>query len=195
MPSDIIAALEPVVAVLAGVGASYRIGGSVASSALGVPRSTLDVDLVCDLNPSQVAPFAAALGGAYYVDADMIREAIRDESSFNLIHLATVLKIDIFVRKSRPWDREAFSRSVRKRLDVSGDGPEFDLTTAEDIVLHKLVWFKLGEGVSERQWRDAVGVIAVQEQSLDREYLSRWAAALGVPDLLERAFAEAALEP
>ncbi len=191
MPSDIIAAVEPVVAAFEVLGVSYRIGGSVASSALGVPRSTLDVDLVCDLRLPQVSHLVAALEDAYYADADMMREAIQGESSFNLVHLATMLKVDVFVRKSTPWDIEAFSRKVRRSLDTTGTSPEFDLTTAEDIVLHKLAWYRLGGGVSDRQWRDAVGVIAVQAASLDRPYLVRWASSLGLSDLLDRAFAEA----
>ena len=191
MPSDIIAAVEPVVAAFEMLGVSYRIGGSVASSALGVPRSTLDVDLVCDLRLPQVSRLVAALEDSYYADADVMREAIQAESSFNLVHLATMLKVDVFVRKSTPWDIEAFSRKVRGTLDTTGTGREFDLTTAEDIVLHKLAWYQLGGGVSDRQWRDAVGVIAVQAQSLDRTYLTRWASSLGLADLLERAFAEA----
>lgn len=192
MSGDIIAAVSPVVAAFEALGVSYRIGGSVASSALGVPRSTLDVDLVCDLRLGQVEAFVAALARDYYADGDMAKDAIRSESSFNLVHLATMLKVDVFVRKSTPWDIEAFARKIRRPLDVSADGPEFDLTTAEDIVLHKLVWHRLGGGMSERQWRDVVGVIAVQAQALDRAYLVRWAASLGLAEALERAFAQAA---
>ncbi len=191
---DIIAAVGPVVAAFETLGVSYRIGGSVASSALGVPRSTLDVDLVCDLPFGKVAPFVAALDRDFYADGDMMTDAIRNQSSFNLVHLATMLKVDVFVRKSSPWDLEAFARKIRRPLDASADGPQFDLTTAEDIVLHKLSWYRRGGGVSERQWHDAVGVIAVQAQALDRAYLMRWAGSLDLGDLLERAFAEAAAE-
>ncbi len=191
MSSDIIAAVGPVVAAIETLGASYRIGGSVASSALGVPRSTLDVDLVCNLQLGQVGSLVAALEKDYYADRDMIVDAIRNESSFNLVHLATMLKVDVFVCGSRPWDVEAFSRKIRLSLDASPDGPQFNLTTAEDIILHKLAWYRLGGAVSERQWRDAVGVIAVQSQGLDRPYLMRWASSLNLADLLDRAFAEA----
>jgi hypothetical protein len=191
--TDVFAAIEPVVATLETLGVGYRIGGSVASSALGVPRSTLDVDLVCDMRPSHVAPFVAALSEAYYVDEDMIRDAIRREASFNLVHLATMLKVDVFILKSQPWDTEAFSRKVRGRLDAAAGAREFDLTTAEDIILHKLCWYQLGDEVSERQWKDVLGVMAVQSDALDQPYLRRWAAEVGVLDLLERAMAEAGL--
>jgi hypothetical protein len=185
--SDITAAVQPVVEVFESLGVTYRLGGSVVSSALGVPRSTLDVDLVCDMRPAHIAPFVARLEHDYYVDADMIADAIRRRGSFNLVHLTTMLKVDVFVRKDDPWDVMAFSRFVRKPLDVGANAREFDLTTAEDIILHKLAWYRLGGGVSERQWHDVLGVIAVQRSALDWSYLEQWADALGLRDLLERA--------
>jgi len=190
MTNDIVAALEPVVDALTALGVRYQVGGSVASSALGVPRSTLDVDVVCELREEHVADFVARLVDAYYVDADMIRDAIGRRASFNVIHLATMLKVDVFVRKGRPFDRKSFERGVRRPLDDSPGARLFDVTSAEDIVLHKLEWFRLGDGVSERQWTDVVGVIAVQREELDLAYLRRWAAELGIEDLLQRALAD-----
>jgi len=98
--NDIELALMPVARALDALSVPYRVGGSVASSALGVARTTLDVDIVADLAEEHAASLAAELGEAYYVDADMIREAVRLRESFNLIHLATLMKIDVFVRKS-----------------------------------------------------------------------------------------------
>jgi hypothetical protein len=195
MTSDIVAAAEPVVVAFEELGVRYRIGGSVASSALGVPRSTLDVDMVCNLAAAHVARFVEKLAASYYVDADMIHDAIARRASFNLVHLATMVKVDVFVHKLQPWDREAFARCVRKPLDVAESAREFDLTTPEDIVLHKLDWYRAGDGVSERQWRDAVGVMAVQRDAIDWAYLERWADALGLRALLDRARAEAARCP
>jgi hypothetical protein len=188
--NDVLAALEPVVDVLEALGVRYRVGGSVASSALGVPRSTLDVDVACELRLAHVDAFASRLVDAYYLDADMIRDAIARQSCFNLIHLATMLKVDLFVRRDRSFEDAAFERYVRRPLDLAPGAREFDLTTPEDIVLHKLEWFRAGGGVSERQWRDALGVLAVQRGALDHEYLQRWADALGVSDLLARALIE-----
>ncbi len=185
MSSDVVRALEPVVTVLEQLGVAYRIGGSVASSALGVPRSSLDVDVVCELALEHVGTFVGQLESAYYADAEMIRDAIRRRSSFNLIHLETMMKVDVFVRKDGPYDREVFGRATRCSLEEATR--EFDLTTAEDIVLRKLEWFRLGGEVSERQWLDVLGVLRVQQSSIDGPYLRRWAASLGVTDLLERA--------
>ncbi len=183
--NDVLAALEPVVDVLDKLGVRYRVGGSVASSAPGVPRSTLDVDVACELRLHDVAPFAAELIETYYLDEDMIRDAIRRQSCFNLIHLATMLKVDLFVRRDRAFEDVAFERAVRRPLDPAPGAREFDLTTAEDIVLHKL------ERSGERQWRDAVGVLVIQRDVIDRGYLQRWAVDLAISDLLTRALAEA----
>ena len=189
--NDVVAALEPVVEALEELGVRYRVGGSVASSALGVPRSTLDVDVACEIGLAHVARFVARLSGRYYVDADMIADAIRRRASFNVIHLATMLKVDVFVRKGRAFDAQSFERVTRKPLDVAEGARSFDLTTAEDIILHKLEWYRLGNEISERQWLDLVGVMRVQSDALDVAYLRRWATEIGVFDLLERAFESA----
>ena len=180
-------------AALARVGASYRIGGSVASSALGVPRSTLDVDVVTDLETSQVTAFVTALEADYYIDADAIRDAIARRASFNLIHLGTMLKIDVFIIGSRPFDRIAFARHVDRPLVEDQGAPTFSLRSPEDVILKKLEWYRLGGEVSDRQWTDAIGVLKVQRDRLDLDYLRRWAADLGVSDLLARALDAAGL--
>jgi hypothetical protein len=189
--NDVLAAVEPVVDVLEALGVRYRIGGSVASSVLGVPRSTLDVDVACELRLVHAAAFAARLIDAYYVDEDMIRDAIQRQSCFNVIHLETMLKVDLFVRRDRPFEDVAFERVVRRSLDPAPSAREFDVTTPEDIVIHKLEWFRAGGEVSERQWRDAVGVLAIQRDVIDRSYLQHWAGELGLQELLARALAEA----
>ena len=120
----------------------------------------------------------------------MIRDAIRRRSSFNVIHLATMMKVDVFILKDRAFDQAAFARSTASTLDEH-QRRVYPLTTAEDIVLHKLEWYRLGGGVSERQWQDVLGVFRVQGATLDRAYLERWASDLGVADLLARAIREA----
>lgn len=102
-------------------------------------------------------------------------------------------KVDVFVRRDGPFDREVFSRNARLTLE---DGARsFDVTTAEDIILRKLEWFRLGSEISERQRGDVIGVLRVQGSALDRDYMARWALQLGLTDLLERAFAEADPRP
>jgi hypothetical protein len=190
MTDEIRAALDPVADAFETLGVAYRVGGSVASSALGVARTTLDIDLVADLRAAHVAPLVERLQADYYIDGDMIQDAIRRRGSFNVIHLGTMMKIDVFVLGARPFDRAAFARFISEPL---GDDRErsFPLTTPEDIVIHKLDWYRLGGGVSQRQWADVVGVLKLQGNALDRAHLERWASELGVADLLARAFAEA----
>ena len=190
--SDLEAALVPVVDVLEGLGVTYRIGGSVASATLGVPRSTLDVDLVCNLGSAQVRAFVAALEDAYYVEAAAVRAAIGRGGSFNLIHLGTMMKVDVFLVRDGEFDRVSFERHVERALSDEPGARSFSFRSPEDVVLRKLEWYRAGGEVSERQWADTIGVLNVQGDALDYAYLQRWAERLGVADLLNRASTEAA---
>jgi hypothetical protein len=191
-PDDLRAALDPVASALEALGVQYRVGGSVASSALGVARTTLDIDLVADLRKEHVDAFVERLSPDYYVDGDMILDAIRRRASFNVVHLATMMKVDVFVLKPRDFDRQAFERVLHTTLG-EGSPRTFPITTAEDIIIHKLEWFRLGGGVAQRQWDDVLGVMRLQGNALDRPHLERWATELGVDDLLLRAMIEAGL--
>lgn len=193
MQPDLLTALTPVIAALSDLGVPYFVGGSVASSIYGMPRSTLDVDLVAELREEHVAGLVERLGTDYYLSEDAIREAVHAHSSFNLIHLATMLKIDIFVWKARPFDQEAFRRRRDESVDLADAGVTLTLPAPEDIILAKLEWFRLGNEVSERQWSDILGVVKVQATALDLPYLRHWADELGVRDLLERALSEGSL--
>ncbi|CAN5777879.1 hypothetical protein BH23GEM3_BH23GEM3_04270 [soil metagenome] len=169
------------------LGVPYLVGGSLASSLHGIPRATQDVDLVASLRPEHVAPLVAALEGEFYLDALAIREAVRQQASFNVIHLETMFKADIFVAGDDAVTREEMAR--RQRFMIYEE-PRRELVVAspEDIVIQKLHWFRLGDEASERQWNDALGVIKVQGPQLDRGYLDRIARLMGVEHLLERAW-------
>jgi hypothetical protein len=173
------------------LGVRYYLGGSVASSAHGIARASLDADIVAALAPDHVDSLVSRLAPAYYIREDRVRAAVAAPSSFNLIHLATMFKIDVFVSKGRPFDRQAAERARPQAIDEAPDAPRFTMASPEDTVLAKLEWFRLGGETSERQWWDVVGILRVTE-SADRAYLRRWAAALSVADLLERALADAA---
>ncbi|MEO6064110.1 MAG: hypothetical protein ABIQ99_19445 [Thermoflexales bacterium] len=177
-------ALDGVVAVFDALGVSYLVAGSVASMAYGVMRTTLDVDVVADLRVEHVRPLAAALSGPYYADLEMIADAVRDRAWFNVIHLETMFKVDVFVLKPNPYDQQAFTRAVGRRLEDLPNGPELSIEAPEDLILNKLRWFELGGRVSERQWGDLIGVLRVNASGLDLAYLQRWAGNLGLDELL-----------
>lgn len=191
---DIIAALEPVVEVFESLGVGYHVGGSVVSSAYGVPRATLDVDVVANLRLPHVKPLVEHLQELYFIEEGAVLDAVLVQATFNVIHLATMMKVDVFVLSQRPFERQAFQRRQQDTLEEGEGARLFYLATPEDIVLHKLRWFRLGGEVSERQRRDALGVIQVQSEGLDRSYLRRWAHVLKVSDLLERVLSEAGID-
>jgi len=167
----------------------YLIVGSMASALYGVARSTLDADIVADIGEEQVDALNSALGNDFYADDEMMREAIQHRSSFNLVHLQTIFKVDVFIRKERPFDQMEFQRRVEQVFATNPEQKAF-MTTAEDTILAKLEWYRLGNEISERQWRDILGVLKVQAGRLDLDYLNQWSVALRVADLLQRALKE-----
>lgn len=180
----------PVIRTLEALGVDYLVGGSLASSFHGTPRSTQDVDLVADMKAVHATLLAGRLQDAYYVDREQILASVRRRSSFNLIDLKTMFKIDVFVMKDEPFAREAMRR--RQRVDI-GEGEEVDIASAEDTVLQKIAWFRQGGERSERQWLDILGVIKVSKTELDFAYLDRWAEHLTIAHLLDRILIEAGI--
>jgi len=169
----------------------YEIGGSTASSAHGLPRTTLDVDLVVDLRADQIDAFAEELRSEFYADASMIREAFARGRAANLIHLGTAWKFDLFPLRDDDYSRIEFGRRVFREIRPDGgDAIECAVTSAEDTILRKIERYKAGGGASERQWNDLRGVCQTAGGKLDVEYLRRWAGYLSVADLLESLLAE-----
>ena len=190
MPNDPIAVTLLVIDALDALGVPYLIGGSLASAVHGVLRATLDTDLVADLRLEHAEPLARALGGTFYVDAESIREAVLHQRSFNVIHLETMFKVDVFVVKKRPFHHSQMERRTAQVIATDPDRTAY-VATAEDTILAKLEWYRTDGDVSERQWRDVLGVMKVQADRLDLAYLRQWAAQLNISDLLERAIKEA----
>jgi hypothetical protein len=188
---DILAAITPIVDTLEELGVPYHIGGSVASSLYGLPRLTIDVDLVADLRLGHVRPLVKRLQATCYIDEDMVRDAVSRHSSFNIIHQDTILKVDVFIPKTRLFDQEELRRVQSKVLE--GSDRTFFVASPEGTILNKLEWYRMGGEVSDRQWNDILGVLKVQGTHLDMNYLQKWAANLNVTDLLERALIDAGL--
>jgi len=190
MNDELRSALEPLITALKALSIPNRIVGSVASSAQGMLRATLAVDMVVQLDRIHIDRLVARLGSEYYADPDGMEEALARGSSFNLIHLETMIKLDLFPLGKREYDRISFARVQTLEL-----GAEFSVNfkTPEDIILGKLEWFEAGERSSERQWRDIVGLLKVQGERLDLEYMRCWAGELNLTELLEQAISEAGI--
>ncbi len=174
-----------VIEALEDLGLRYHVGGSYASSIHGIPRQTQDIDLVVEMAVSDGKALASKLGHAFYVDEETARLAVPRKGSFNLIHLASGIKVDVFVRGDEPFDLVEFERHRAEVVQVEPERSVF-VKTPEDILLRKLQWFRMGGEVSDRQWSDIQGINETQGQRMDREYLSRWARALEVEDLLKK---------
>lgn len=189
--SDILEALTPVTNAFEELSIPYFIGGSIASSIYGIARATMDVDIVAKIQDQHITSLKELLHEQYYIDEDMISEAIRMKSSFNLLHLDTMIKIDVFVFREESYQKMVLQRKRKDSLGEEQEGGEFYFTSAEDIILNKLQWYKTGGKVSEQQWLDIIGVLKVQKASLDKEYLTKWAKQLDLMILLEEAFKNA----
>ena len=170
----------------------YFLGGSMASSVHGIYRATADADFVAALRPHHAEPLARLLQPTFYADLEAIRAATASHRSFNVIHLDSMLKVDVFVASTAPFHLMQMRRRVLQAATSDGQ-TTFYVASAEDTVLAKLQWYRDGGGVSDRQWNDVLGVLKVQGATLDRAYLEQWARELGLADLLRRALEDAGL--
>ena len=157
------AALEPILALFDRLSVGYYIGGSLASTAYGEPRSTMDADVIADVKPSHVGEIVTELSGDYYVNAEQIREAVRRKSCFNLVSLVTSFKVDVFVRKERALSESEFRR--RQRIQIGAEPELFAwFASAEDTLLSKLEWYRRG-GEPRSSVSEAVGGAARRRRS------------------------------
>lgn len=180
-----------VTGVLEALGIPYIIGGSLASTLYGMLRTTQDSDIITEMRLEHVQPFVAALENEFFMDVEMIADSIRCHSSFNIIHRESMFKVDVFNPDPRPFQRSQLTRAQRQTFEFETT-LSANFASPEDTILSKLEWYRLGGEVSERQWRDILGVLKVRQGELDLDYLQKWAAELQVTDLLTRALKETA---
>ncbi len=181
-----------VAAAVESVGGAYFVGGSVASSLQGDPRSTNDIDIVLSLPANQVDMMVTALGPEFEVDRDMLRRALMESASANAFFLPLLTKIDFFGVGRSEFDESEFTR--RRAVVVGDAGETLVVKTPEDSVVRKLLWYRDGGGVSEKQWRDIVAILRVRRTQLDTSYMTTWARRLGLSAELARAQNEAGFE-
>jgi len=163
----------------------YVIVGSFASSVHGRSRITYDSDLVADIQLQHVPLVAQQLKDEFYLSIDAMFDAVQHRSSFNLIHLEFTFKVDIFVAKARPFEQSQLENR-QSHLFSSDPKDTVYIASAEDTILAKLEWYRLGDESSSRQLEDIRGVIQMQGSRLDIDYLYRMAVGLNVQDLLEK---------
>ncbi len=184
---DPFAVVSEVIAVFDDIGIPYVIGGSFASSVHGFPRTTNDIDLVADIRAEHVHPLVERLTEDFYVEPGAVTQAIRLETSFNLINHETAFKVDVFVCGGHPFRKAQLSHARTEQVRDAC----VRVLSPEDTVLAKLQWYRQGGAVSERQWRDVVEVLLVQGDRLDLDYLRGEAERMGLGDLLARAMGDA----
>ncbi len=168
---------------------AYLIGGSLASTLYGMIRTTQDSDIVAEMRLEHLQPFLSALQDEFYIDEEMIADSIRHNSSFNIIHRETMFKVDVFIPRPRPYLRSQLARAQKQTFTFETE-VSAKFASPEDTVLSKLEWYRMGGEVSDRQWRDILGVLKTRAGELDLAYLKKWAIELKVTDLLERALKE-----
>lgn len=187
MSEDILDIAARVAAAIEEVGGDYFVGGSVATALDGEPRATNDLDVVVRLRLGYAARLADALTEAQFeVDRDLLRIALLRATCSNVFYLPFFTKVDLFGVGVEPFDESEFSR--RRRVEVRSNLWLW-VKSPEDSVLRKLLWYQAGGQVSDRQWRDVLGVLRVGGANLDHSYLQRWAVLLGIESLLARALA------
>lgn len=164
----------------------YSVGGSVASSVRGNYRLTNDVDIVVRLSEDQIQPFVDDLGPDFYADADSIRDAFALKRPFNVIHMPSAFKFDLFPANGIPFAESQIERGTFEEFDFFGTPLEFSVISVEDIILTKLNWFRLYNETSEQQWKDVTALLAIHGPNLDRQYLKSWSEELQITHLLSR---------
>lgn len=178
-----------VTAILENIGIPYVIGGSLASTLHGMIRTTQDSDIITEMRLEHIQPFITALQNDFFIDEEMIVDAIQRNASFNILHRETMFKVDIFIPRPRPFQQSQLARAERQAFELETK-LSANFASAEDTILSKLEWYRMGGETSERQWRDILGILKTRAGELDVAYLKKWAKDLNVADLLERVLNE-----
>lgn len=189
MPADAVSTLLNLVSVFEELGVAYAIGGSLASSMHGEPRATHDVDVLIELSAATLPSLLSRLAGEYYVSETAARRAIESRTCFNLVHLGSGNKLDLFVAGPEPLD--VLQLETCRLCPLTDGGPAVRVTAPEVIVLRKLAWYRAGNEASERQWRDVLGILRVQGEAFELDRIRALAEDLELVDLLTRAVREA----
>lgn len=170
---------KQVVDVLESLDVTYMVVGSLASSAYGDPRATLDIDIVIKLIDEDISSLCRAFPESdFYISPEAARAAMRAGGQFNLIHAASGHKVDFIISRNDLWGRHQIARRRPVEIIV---GQRAYAASPEDVVLAKMLFHR--EGGSDKHLRDIAGILRIQGKSLDREYIARWAIELKVMNI------------
>jgi hypothetical protein len=176
----------PLRSALESAGVRFAVGGSWASTAYGEPRFTNDVDILADFTEESLARFLANLPEDYYADPDEALSAVLAGRPFNVIYMPVAFKFDFFTASAFPLGLQELDRAVLLTDRNLSEKPT-PFVTPEDILLAKLHWYRVGDGISEVQWRDIRGIIRARRAILDEDYLRQSAEKLRLGDRLRKA--------
>jgi hypothetical protein len=178
---DELEVLKVVVQRLENAGIPYMVTGSIAANFYAQPRMTRDIDVVIKVDAGQIDKLHSLFNNDFYVEKSSIEEAMRNRSLFNIIHSEKVVKIDMIIMKDGEYRETEFSRRLKKKVNSL----ELFIVSPEDLILSKLYWAR--ESHSEMQLGDVRNIILLNRNTLDFDYLRKWAQTLSVLELLEKA--------
>jgi hypothetical protein len=188
---DLLVAMIPIIEVFEFLGIRYYLSGSIACSVYGLPRGAQDIDVVADIQTEHVSPLVKHLQGAYTINAQALRDAIAQRNAFSLLHLSSLVKVDVILPRGTPFDFLVSQRAQQLSL-IEGYQPIW-IASAEDVVLTGLEWYRDCGASADDQWNDLLGAVKVQAPNLDLTYLRHVAPTLNVSGLLEQALIDAGI--
>jgi hypothetical protein len=188
---DLQVAMIPVIEALEHLDLRYYLSGSIACSVYGLPRGAQDIDLVADIQAEHVSPLVKHLPGAYIVNKQACYDAIAQRSAFSLLHLSSLVKVDIILPHGTSFDSLVSQRT--QQLSLLEEYQPIWIASPEDVALMRLEWYRNSEAATDDQWNDILGVLKVQAPTLDLKYLHHVAQTLNLSDLLEQALLDAGI--
>ena len=186
---DLLVAMVPVIEAFECLGIRYYVSGSIACSVYGLPRGAQDIDFRADIQLEHVCPLIDYLQAAYTINVQALCDAIAQRSAFSLLHLSSLVKVDVMLPRGTPFD-SLVSQRVQQRSLIEEYQPLW-IASPEDVVLLGLEWYRECGATADDQWNDLLGVVKVQAPTLDLTYLRHVAPTLNVSGLLEQALIDA----
>jgi hypothetical protein len=173
--------LQKVAEVFEGNQIQYLVTGAIASVAYGEPRLTNDIDIVAAMKEEHVPGLLKAFpSDEFYVSEEAMKEAIRHQGQFNIIHPSSGLKVDVIIRKDTEFDRSRFSRIRRIQ---PAESYQANFASPEDVIIKKMEYYR--EGGSEKHLRDITGILKVSGEEIDCAYIDHWARRLDLIEIWE----------